>query len=258
MSINIEKLENVNYRGSRIIARCPACEEQGNDNKGEHLSIDDQERFSCVRYPGATGADHRKRIYALTGTKDVDNTLFSSQQKTVIKVRTVSRNTGNVIKRDVLGHLGRVNQTLKKHNENDIKERIYNKDFEKGVPNVPTTETEPKTCDVITETEVPATVEKLCKCGRRATTYDFGDIENGKIDWRFYCNSCNPHAIDCSECSNRAIPYVDPSGKTIFDKCNVHGARLKVTHAEIDAWSREKERNRNSTKESGDLSKRHF
>jgi hypothetical protein len=89
---------------------------------------------------------------------------------------------------------------------------------------------------------VPPTVEKLCKCGEPATTYDFGEIENGKSDWSFYCNSCNPHAINCSECSNRAILYVDSSGKHIFDKCNVHGARLKVTHADIDAWSKKKER----------------
>jgi len=40
MSLNIEQLENAKYRGSRTIARCPACAEQGNDNKGEHLSID--------------------------------------------------------------------------------------------------------------------------------------------------------------------------------------------------------------------------
>jgi len=110
----------------------------------------------------------------------------------------------------------------------------------KNVISILPTEAESKTCNVITETEVPPTVEKLCKCGEPATTYDFGEIENKKIDWRFYCNSCNPHAIDCSECSNRAIPYVDPSGKTIFDKCNVHGARLKVTHADIDAMLKKK------------------
>ncbi len=50
----------------------------------------------------------------------------------------------------------------------------------------------------------------------------------------------------CAKCGSRAIPYVDSSGKLIIDKCNVHGARLKVTHADIDAWSKKKERNRNS------------
>ena len=64
----------------------------------------------------------------------------SVSQRKVIKVRKVNRNTGNIIKKDVLGHLGRVNQTLKKVNKNDIKERIYNKEYEKGVPTVPSTE----------------------------------------------------------------------------------------------------------------------
>ncbi|MCP4254560.1 MAG: hypothetical protein GY775_14380 [Candidatus Scalindua sp.] len=44
----------------------------------------------------------------------------------------------NVIKSNILGRLGRVNQTLKKHNENDNIEHICNKDFERGVPSVPT------------------------------------------------------------------------------------------------------------------------
>ena len=100
-----------------------------------------------------------------------------------------------------------------------------------------------KAIDIKKSTILP-TVEKLCKCGDPATTYDFGEAENGKSDWTFYCNSCNPHAIDCSECGSRAILYEDSSGKPIFDKCNVHGARLKVTHADIDALSRERERKR--------------
>ncbi len=107
MSLDITKLENVNYRGSRLIARCPACADQGKDNKGEHLLIDEQERFSCVIYPGVAGVDHRKRIFALIGVNSGNNYPSSSQQNTVIKVKTVDRNTGNVIKRDVLGHLGR-------------------------------------------------------------------------------------------------------------------------------------------------------
>lgn len=52
----------------------------------------------------------------MIGVNSGNNCPSPLQQKTVIKVKTVDRNTGNVIKRDVLGHLGRVNQTLKKHN----------------------------------------------------------------------------------------------------------------------------------------------
>ena len=77
----------------------------------------------------------------------------------------------------------------------------------KAVPIVTITESESKICEVITEVEAPPTV---------TTT--------------------------CSKCGSRAIPYLDSSGKYIVDKCNVHGARLKVTHADIDAYSREKER----------------
>ncbi len=55
MSLNIEKLENVNHQDKRIIARCPACAEYGNDNKGDHLSIDKEGRFCCAVYTGEFG-----------------------------------------------------------------------------------------------------------------------------------------------------------------------------------------------------------
>ncbi len=249
MGLNVKKLENVEYHGSRTIARCPACAEQGHDNKGEHLSIDEQGRFSCVVYPGNTGTGHRKRIFALVGVNDGNGKSYSKAQNKMIKVKKVNRNHGTVIKANVLGRLGRVNQTLKKQNENDIKEHIYNKNNEKRVPSVPKTEDDIRTSKYkaadIENKAIAPTVEKSCTCGRRATTFDFGEIENGRVDWTFYCNSCNPHAIDCSECGSRAIPYVNSSGEHILNKCNVHGARLKVTHADIDAWSREKERKRN-------------
>ncbi len=40
---------------------------------------------------------------------------------------------------------------------------------------------------------VAPTVENLCKCGRRDTSFDFGENENGKPDSTFYCSRCNPH-----------------------------------------------------------------
>ncbi len=110
MSLNTEKLEHVQYKGSRIIARCPACAEQGNDNKGEHLFIDEQGRFTCVIYPRESGLDHRKRIFALIGIKDGNNKSFSSQQNKMIKMKDTNRNPGNVIKSNILGRLGRVFQ----------------------------------------------------------------------------------------------------------------------------------------------------
>ncbi len=73
------------------------------------------------------------------------------------------------------------------------------------------------------------------------------DVEEQEIE---------PTAEESCECGSRAIPYVNSSDKHILNKCNVHGARLKVTHADIDAWSREKERNRHSNTEGDDQSKR--
>ncbi len=71
MSLNIKKLENVKFLGSRIVARCPACAEDGHDRKGDHLFIDEHGAFSCVVYQGVEGAEHRKRVFALVGIKDV-------------------------------------------------------------------------------------------------------------------------------------------------------------------------------------------
>ncbi len=138
MSLDTTKLENVEHRRSRLITRCPACAEQGNDSKGEHLSIDEQGRFSCVIYPGDTGKEHRKRIFELTGIKNERGGSPSVSGNKTIKVRKATRSTRKVIKRDILGHLGRVNQTLKKQNENDInKDSIYIKEFDLSIPSVP-------------------------------------------------------------------------------------------------------------------------
>ena len=65
MSFDWSKLENVRHRGVNTIARCPACAEQGNDRKGEHLFINANGQFGCVLYPGANGHKHRQRIYQL-------------------------------------------------------------------------------------------------------------------------------------------------------------------------------------------------
>lgn len=67
MSLDVSRLENVHQRGSRIIARCPVCAKDGNDEKGEHLVIMPDGRFGCVVYPGAAGKEHRKRISAIAG-----------------------------------------------------------------------------------------------------------------------------------------------------------------------------------------------
>ncbi len=67
MSLDISRLENVRERGHKTVARCPACAEQGHDQKGEHLVIMPDGRFGCVTCPGAVGKEHRRRIFALAG-----------------------------------------------------------------------------------------------------------------------------------------------------------------------------------------------
>lgn len=69
MSLDIDKLEKVVVRNGKVIARCPACAENGEDATGNHLFIEDggEGRFGCVVNPGALGGEHRKRIWALAG-----------------------------------------------------------------------------------------------------------------------------------------------------------------------------------------------
>ena len=76
MALDISKLENVKQRGNNTIARCPACEEEGGDNKGEHLFINSEGRFGCVLYPREEGILHRKRIFELVGLKVEQSKTF--------------------------------------------------------------------------------------------------------------------------------------------------------------------------------------
>jgi len=69
MALDILKLEKVKHRGASTIARCPACAENGGDNKGDHLFINNEGGFGCVLYPREEGILHRKRIFELVGLK---------------------------------------------------------------------------------------------------------------------------------------------------------------------------------------------
>jgi hypothetical protein len=64
------RLEKVRHRGGKTIARCPACGEVGQDKAGKHLFIQSSGAYGCVKYPGADGSEHRKRIFALAGARD--------------------------------------------------------------------------------------------------------------------------------------------------------------------------------------------
>jgi hypothetical protein len=70
MSLDLGKLEKARQERGRTIARCPACAEEGKDQKGQHLFIGPDGKFGCILFPGAEGAGHRKRIWELVGAKE--------------------------------------------------------------------------------------------------------------------------------------------------------------------------------------------
>ncbi len=202
MSINIEKLENVKYQGSRIIARCPACAEHDNDNKGNHLSIDEQGRFSCVVYPNEAGTEHRKRIFALVGIKSGNGKSYSLPHNKMINVKKVTRNAGNVIKSNILGRLGRVFITHARKEEVDIKDSIYKRDFEKGVPNVPNIEKELKQASNeirleflqkdINEVNFNEDDSSCIRCGNPRERFCYGEDKSGEYKFGDFCLGCRP------------------------------------------------------------------
>ena len=68
MSLDVTKLEKVRELAGGIVqARCPACAEGGHDRTGEHLRIYPDGKFGCCVHP--KDSDHRKRIWALAGSK---------------------------------------------------------------------------------------------------------------------------------------------------------------------------------------------
>jgi len=69
--LDLDRLENPRERGSKLIARCPACAESGADASGEHLFVasDGNGRFGCIKFPGDSGSAHRARIWELVGRR---------------------------------------------------------------------------------------------------------------------------------------------------------------------------------------------
>lgn len=65
--LDLARLGKIRTHGGKTIARCPACAESDGDHAGEHLFIDAAGRFGCVKFPGESGTEHRKRIFSLVG-----------------------------------------------------------------------------------------------------------------------------------------------------------------------------------------------
>lgn len=67
-SLDLHLLEKLRqHAGGKVIARCPACAEQGHDRTGNHLAVFPDGRFACAAHPGDSA--HRKRIFALVGIR---------------------------------------------------------------------------------------------------------------------------------------------------------------------------------------------
>lgn len=67
-SIDLCRLEKLRDRGTKLIARCPACAEQDQDRKGEHFFLfRDSGKWGCVAKPG--DREHRQDIFAVVGIK---------------------------------------------------------------------------------------------------------------------------------------------------------------------------------------------
>lgn len=107
MGLSLEKLNKVKHRGTVIYAQCPACAEEGNDSKGNHLFVNSRGQFGCVLFPAEEGIQHRKRIFELAGEKEIGD----KNPKSIFQVKKPDislRGEGRVIQKDVLGRLGRL------------------------------------------------------------------------------------------------------------------------------------------------------
>lgn len=172
MGLNLDKLENIKHKSSHIIARCPACDEIGNDHKGDHLFINDNGQFGCVLYPGHEGQQHRQRIFELVGIQESPNRHFENKkspstpitksdddghERKILELVRVKHNPckysfeikkpasalligEKIIKKDILGHLGHLILTYaRKDSENNIYNNRNITECEKPVPTVPKT-----------------------------------------------------------------------------------------------------------------------
>lgn len=127
MGLDLKKLEKVRPHGSNIIARCPACAEDGKDGKGDHLCIFPDGKFSCVVYPSEDGKNHRKRIFALVGL---------DERRTGFRVNQVRQLSQQPIIKNILGHLGRLKLTLA-YNPSPPSEELKIKGASDAQPSVP-------------------------------------------------------------------------------------------------------------------------
>jgi len=69
MPLDPLKLTKIRRLSSRMVARCPACSEIGQDQEGNHLVVWPNGAFGCVVYPADKA--HRRRIWHLAGDRRI-------------------------------------------------------------------------------------------------------------------------------------------------------------------------------------------
>ncbi len=74
MKLTLDHLEKVRQRGSRVIARCPACAEMDSDRAGDNLVIFDNGCFACAAFQQDRG--HARRILELAGNEEEKRKLL--------------------------------------------------------------------------------------------------------------------------------------------------------------------------------------
>jgi len=144
MSLDTTTLQNVRVRGAKTTARCPGCAEAGHDQKGEHLVINADDSFGCVVYPGdsAEAKEHRKRIFALCGDREIKPLIVRSPVLGRLGRVNRSQLVSQPLKTGLLGRLGRLFETHLDGDQRSKDDKTHSADYqlnecEKGVLSVP-------------------------------------------------------------------------------------------------------------------------
>jgi hypothetical protein len=88
MALLIDALECVKHSNGKIVARCPACAEQGADTSGNHLAVFKNGHYGCCANPG--DKEHRSRIFELAGDKKPRDTVLHLRKERPVTRRRVS------------------------------------------------------------------------------------------------------------------------------------------------------------------------
>jgi len=92
-SLDLSRLEKLRQQaGGKLIARCPACAEEGGDRKGNHLAVFPDGRFACAARAG--DEIHRREIFGLVGLRQPRPPQLASHSRRKNLSRTSRRAEG--------------------------------------------------------------------------------------------------------------------------------------------------------------------